>query len=323
MCRKHASRVFGGALGCRMQLPACATLATVLLFLLLLQFFANYSVANATLLSVLSYTPLVPHWAYSGSARRYWDYAVNGKIVIAATERALQHYGSGINSVPLMSAYRLFPNDTHLLRAGFAASWGALTNINPLEGWPAMGFHGDAGQLVHEPYSADYGVGLYGSAQQWGCYATWEPAERVFGLLAYGCDAAGTGALPDPSIAAVTLTPRDAYHRQLHIGPAGLSIVLEAGTWTNATLDFTASGAPLLTVWLSQAATPLGGAVCGTWFPSFRVRITDDAAFSRVENVRFNQPTVQPPVSRGAYELPCTTASFTLSWQWTAEARMA
>ena len=39
----------------------------------------RYAAANKTVGAVLAYMALMPHWAYSGSARRYWDYVINGK----------------------------------------------------------------------------------------------------------------------------------------------------------------------------------------------------------------------------------------------------
>jgi hypothetical protein len=54
----------------------------------------------------------VPLRAYTGSSRRYWDTQINGLYVLGPTERALHHYGSGINARVLLDAYWLFPNDT-------------------------------------------------------------------------------------------------------------------------------------------------------------------------------------------------------------------
>ena len=41
----------------------------------------KYGAANKTVGAVLAYSSLMPHWAYCGSARRYWDFVINGKLV--------------------------------------------------------------------------------------------------------------------------------------------------------------------------------------------------------------------------------------------------
>jgi len=46
------------------------------------------------------------------------------RSIIGPTERALQHYGSGINSVVVMGAARAAPDDIFLLETGLAASIG-------------------------------------------------------------------------------------------------------------------------------------------------------------------------------------------------------
>lgn len=40
----------------------------------------NATLAATVLDAVLAYVPNCPHWAYHGSARRYFDFAVNGKM---------------------------------------------------------------------------------------------------------------------------------------------------------------------------------------------------------------------------------------------------
>ena len=59
---------------------------------------------------------------------------MNGKIVIDATERALHHYGSGINAVATLGAFVRLPNDTALLELGHGATMGTLTTIDPVSG---------------------------------------------------------------------------------------------------------------------------------------------------------------------------------------------
>ena len=44
----------------------------------------RHAAANKTVGAVLAYMSVLPHWAYAGSARRYWDYVINGKTSIGA-----------------------------------------------------------------------------------------------------------------------------------------------------------------------------------------------------------------------------------------------
>ena len=55
---------------------------------------------------MLAYSSLMPHWAYCGSARRYWDFVINGKLVWG-NEREFHHYGSTLNAIPVLDHYRL------------------------------------------------------------------------------------------------------------------------------------------------------------------------------------------------------------------------
>ena len=59
-----------------------------------------------------------------------------------------------------MDNFRMFPNDTLSLRAGYASVVGQLTNINAATGFPSMGLHGDPSMLTQDTYSADFGTGF-------------------------------------------------------------------------------------------------------------------------------------------------------------------
>jgi hypothetical protein len=83
--------------------------------------------AEVTLNAVLAYMPTVPHWAYNGSARRYWDFWYAGKF--SRLERQIHHYGSGLNAIPVLTEYRHAPEDFYLLRVGHAGLIGAIANI--------------------------------------------------------------------------------------------------------------------------------------------------------------------------------------------------
>ena len=55
---------------------------------------------------MLAYSSAVPHWAYCGSARRYWDFVINGKTQWG-NEREFHHYGSTLNAVRPLGPPRL------------------------------------------------------------------------------------------------------------------------------------------------------------------------------------------------------------------------
>ena len=116
--------------------------------------------ANKTVDAVLAYMAVLPHWAYSGSARRYWDFVIKGKTSLG-NEREFHHYGSSLNAVAVLDAYRAYPGRGYLLRLGAAALLGHLSNIHP-SGAASMAWHGDPSLLRRDAYSGDYGIGLYG-----------------------------------------------------------------------------------------------------------------------------------------------------------------
>lgn len=123
--------------------------------------------ADVTLNAILAYMPTVPHWGYNGSARRYWDFMFGGKL--DRTERQLHHYGSALNAIPALEAYRKNPNDFHLLRIGHAGTMGALANITQ-DGFGPAAFHSFPSTLEIDGYAGDYGCGFYGYAVNSGTY---------------------------------------------------------------------------------------------------------------------------------------------------------
>src|SRR5690606_14933089 len=80
--------------------------------------------AMVTLNAILAYMPTVPHWGYTGSGRRYWDFVYGGKL--ARIERQLHHYGSALNAIPVLTHFRDHPDNFYLLRVGHAGAMGAL-----------------------------------------------------------------------------------------------------------------------------------------------------------------------------------------------------
>src|SRR5690606_15930993 len=131
------------------------------------KFFGFDEKAQVTLNAILAYMPTVPHWGYNGSARRYWDFVYGGKL--SRIERQLHHYGSALNSIPVLTEYRDHPDDFYLLRVGHAGMMGALANVTQ-EGFGPAAFHSYPSTLEIDGITGDYGSGFYGYAVNSGTY---------------------------------------------------------------------------------------------------------------------------------------------------------
>jgi len=134
---------------------------------------------RVTLNAILAYMPILPHWGYNGSARRYWDFVYGGKL--SRIERQLHHYGSALNAIPVLTAYRDHPQDFYLLRVGHAGMMGALANVTA-DGFGPAAFHSYPATLANDGISGDYGTGFYGYAVNSGTYIVEHPE---FGWLAF------------------------------------------------------------------------------------------------------------------------------------------
>jgi hypothetical protein len=199
--------------------------------------------AQQTVEAVLAYDPLVPNWGYNGTARRYFDEAVNG-TAFPDIMRLLHHYGGAQNAIPLLGAYRDHPDDFHLLRVGYAGTMGALTDIDP-EGFGSQCFDADPAILAFDPLVGDYGVEFYGFACNSGAYLVRHPE---FGWLGFGANVSVQGNT-------VALTPCDAFRNRIYLAPLGLYLALDAGTFTRATMD-TGRREVTLTLAPTDANTP-------------------------------------------------------------------
>ena len=143
------------------------------------KYFGYTGKADVTLNAILAYMPTIPHWAYNGSARRYWDFVFGGKL--ARIERQLHHYGSGLNSIPVLEAYKDNLSDFYLLRVGHAGAMGALANITK-DGFGPAAFHSYPSTLANDGYASDYGCGFYGYAVNSETYIVNHPE---FGWLSF------------------------------------------------------------------------------------------------------------------------------------------
>ncbi|MCR4374414.1 MAG: DUF5695 domain-containing protein, partial [Acidobacteria bacterium] len=181
------------------------------------KYFDHDAQALTALSSVVGYMPLIPHWGYNGSARRYWDFIYAGAPG-ARYERQLHHYGSGLNAIPALAQFREQPDDLHLLRIGYAGTMGALTNIDQ-EGFASVAFHAFPESLRWDAYSGDYGPNFLGHALNAGTYLINHPE---FGWQAFGGNVTVTGSR-------VNVQVTDSLRKRIYIAPLGLYLTLDAG----------------------------------------------------------------------------------------------
>ena len=180
--------------------------------------------AQMTLDAITGYMPAIPNWGYNGSARRYWDFLYGGKY--RRIERQLHHYGSGINAIPVLDAYRRNPEDLYLLRIGYGGAMGAISGIDQ-DGFASAAFHSYPDQMAFDPYSGDYGPNFFGHA--WNA-ATYVAKDAEFGWLCFGGNLKVEGKT-------VSVTPLDSFRQRLYLAPLGLWLTLDAGQFEEVTLD--------------------------------------------------------------------------------------
>ncbi|KAM5344201.1 hypothetical protein ACJ41O_012738 [Fusarium nematophilum] len=177
-----------------------------------------------TINSVLGYMPNIPHWGWNGNARRYWDFIYGGKL--RRIERQIHHYGSGLNSQVLLSAFRDDPSDAYLLRVGYAGSASPLSNINQ-DGFPSAAFHSFPDTLKWDGITGDYGGGFIGTVLNSGTYVA-DDAE--LGVVAFGGVLSKSGS-------SCTVRPKDAVRKRVFIGPLKLLITIDVGSIDKFTFD--------------------------------------------------------------------------------------
>ncbi|KFY45529.1 hypothetical protein V494_00907 [Pseudogymnoascus sp. VKM F-4513 (FW-928)] len=180
------------------------------------KYFGYESTVSKTVNSVLGFMPTVPHWGWNGNARRYWDNIYGGKL--QRIERQIHHYGSGLNSLVLLGAFRSDPSDSYLLRVGYGGNSGPVSNINA-DGFAAASFHSWPDTLKWDGLSGDYGPNFLGLVLGTGTYVV---QDSVVGLAAYG------GVLTS-SETLVSVQTADPVRRRIFIGPLGVLITVDAG----------------------------------------------------------------------------------------------
>ncbi|GGI25478.1 DUF5695 domain-containing protein [Pedobacter mendelii] len=238
-------------------------------------YFGYQDKAKVTLDAILAYMPVVPHWAYNGNARRYWDFLYGGKLM--RIERMIHHYGSALNAIPVLMDYRKNPDDFYLLRTGYGGLMGSISNITK-DGFAPAAFHAYPSTLKNDGITGDYGSGFFGYAVNTSSYIL---KHKEFGWLIFG------GNLTENrNIIRVKLTT--AAKSSIYVAPAGLWITLDAGTIDELTYN-TVNGEIRLS--LSKADEYTNNAV---------IRISQPAKVNGVGKYSLKDKSIG---ERGAYEV--------------------
>ena len=180
--------------------------------------------AQVTLDAITGYMPTIPSWGYNGSARRYWDFLYGGKY--ERLERQLHHYGSGINAIPVLDAYRRDPQDLYLLRIGYGGTMGAISGIDQ-DGFASVAFHSYPDKMSFDPYTGDYGPNFFGHAWSTATYVTKDPE---FGWLAFGGNLQERGSK-------IEIDPHDSFRQRVYLAPQGLWLTLDCGRFKDVIFD--------------------------------------------------------------------------------------
>ncbi|WP_370479937.1 DUF5695 domain-containing protein [Tamlana flava] len=181
-------------------------------------YFGYHHKAWVTLRAILAYMPIMPHWAYNGNARRYWDFLYGGKL--SRVERQIHHYGSSLNAIPVLKQFRKTPDDFYLLKVGYGGLLGGIANITE-DGFGPCAFHSYPTELRIDYLSGDYGTGFYGYAVNTATYLT---KDEDLGWLAFG----GNTSVKDDI---VTVKITTAAKSRVYIAPRHLWLTLDAGTF--------------------------------------------------------------------------------------------
>ncbi|MDG3581811.1 DUF5695 domain-containing protein [Galbibacter pacificus] len=180
-------------------------------------YFGYAGKANVTLNAILAYMPTMPHWAYNGNARRYWDFLYGGKL--SRVERQIHHYGSALNAIPVLKAYQNSPNDFYLLKVGYGGLMGGIANITE-DGFGPAAFHSFPQTLAIDYLSGDYGSGFFGYAVNSASYLT---KTANFGWVSFGGNIKAEKKQVEMSLTT-------AARNKVFIAPEALLITLDAGS---------------------------------------------------------------------------------------------
>jgi len=241
-----------------------------------MKYFGFQEKADVTLDAILAYDPAIPHWGYNGSARRYWDFVFAGKL--RRIERQLHHYGSSLNAIPLLAAYREHPDDFYLLRVGYGGTMGTISDIDQ-EGFLAPAFHAFPDLLRPDALSGDDGPNLFGHAWNTAAYIVHHPE---FGWLAFGGNIRVEGDT-------VKVTPLDSFRMRVYVASSGTWLELDAGKFDGIEVN---SRTGAIRAGLSPETESLHAA---------RLRIEQTSKHTGAAGYRPERPFDQ---ERGAYVIP-------------------
>jgi hypothetical protein len=181
--------------------------------------------ALVTLNAILAYMPTVPHWAYNGNARRYWDFLFAGNL--SRFERMIHHYGSALNAIPVLSEYRDNPKDIYLLRVGYGGLMGSISNMTQ-DGFAPCAFHSFPSTLRNDAISGDYATGFLGYALN---TATYIVHDEEFGWLSFGGNCSVKNGLVKTELTT-------AGRSRVYLAPVKLWLTLDAGQFKSVSYDF-------------------------------------------------------------------------------------
>ncbi|KAF9522350.1 hypothetical protein CPB83DRAFT_800710 [Crepidotus variabilis] len=257
------------------------------------KYFNDTTTATNTLNSILAYQPTIPHWGYNGNARRYWDNVYGGKL--QRIERQLHHYGSGLNALPVITAFMASPTDYYLLRVGYGGLSGPLSNIDQ-SGFASASFHSFADTLKWDAYSGDYGPNFSGHAMGMGTFLINHPD---FGWQAFGGNLVSTSPV-------VQIQVLDSVRRRVFIAPIGALLTLDAGSFSVISYD---PAAKTIEITVTAAVSGTSGAASAS---NGRLVIAQTA---NVGGIGILKPTVNLSQEGGAYTIPLSggTAKVVLS----------
>ncbi|THH32821.1 hypothetical protein EUX98_g1312 [Antrodiella citrinella] len=264
-------------------------------------YFNDSTTALNVINSIMAYEPTVPHWGYNGNARRYWDNVYGGKL--QRIERQIHHYGSGLNSLPLIHQfeYSLPSSDTetdddmYLLRVAYGGLSGPTTNIDQ-DGFASASFHSFADTLHWDAYSGDYGPNFVGHALGIGTFIVKHPE---FGWQAFGGDV-----LSSSTSTIVVVTTKDTLRRRVFVGPLRTMFTLDAGVFSQVEFDSMKKS-----VVLTITAAPEGVSTAAS-APKGRLVVTQTAV---VPGVGLLKPSGKFEQDASAWVIPFTKGSATVT----------
>lgn len=132
-------------------------------------------------------------------------------------ERQIHHYGSALNALVLLSAFRSNPSDIYLLRAGYGGISGPISSIHQ-DGYVGASFHSWPDTLQWDGITGDYGPGFLGMVLGIGAYVVEDP---TWGLLVFG----GTN---DTKGDLKTVQTTDPVLKRVFIGSLNLELEVDA-----------------------------------------------------------------------------------------------